>query len=465
MVMSQRAVQTRTQSSVALVGLALFAAAGIGVLAAQGPTLAVAAFVAVIAVPTAVLRPKTMAHVLVVMIFAQYITVHGITVQRLAAPLAIIAVVSRVINHPMKLPGAARRLVWVVAYSAWALLSVTWTVSSSGTDQALASLGIAITFLLAFAVLVRTKEELTAVLWTVTACTAVLAAWWVVSYLTGVDRAHNKAGDPNFNAMLLTMAIPLILVLTLRATSPLRRTGLYAVIALAGGGAVATLSRGGLLALAAVVVLIVALPARTFFRSRSQKGAFLVAGMIGLVVLLALTWGALLGRFEENSNTPDRGSGRSDLWAAALHGYDEHPLTGIGYGAFLASSQELLAATPGVNLKHFLNFNRLGGQEVHSAYVGSLAELGPIGLALFAAILLGALQSLVRTGARARHDGDEEAGVMASALAVSLVAFIVASAFLSSETSGRGLWMIIGLSLVLPATIRATAPAVEDVPA
>jgi O-antigen ligase len=461
MAMSQRVAQARTSSSVAFVAVALLVAGGIGVLAAQGPTLAIAFFVAVIAVPTAVFRPKVMAHVLVVLIFAQYVTVHGITVQRLAAPLALIAVASRAINDPMRLPGAARRLAWVGAYSAWALLSVTWTVSSSGTDQALASLGIAITFLLAFAVLVRTKEELTDMLWTVTACTAVLAVWWIVSYLAGVDRAHNKAGDPNFNAMLLTMAIPLILVLTRRAVSPLRRAGLYAVIALAGGGVVATLSRGGLLALAAVAVVIVALPARTFFHSRSQKGAFLAAGLIGLVILLALTWGALVSRFQENSNQLDRGSGRGDLWAAALHGYHEHPFTGIGYGAFLASSQELLASTPGVNLKHFLNFNRLGGQEVHSAYLGSLTELGPVGLALFVAILLGTMRSLMRTGARARSEGDEEAGVMASALAVSLLAFIVASAFLSSETSGRGLWMIIGLALVLPSAIVPAPPADE----
>jgi O-antigen ligase len=210
-----------------------------------------------------------------------------------------------------------------------------------------------------------------------------------------------------------------------------------------------------------VAVVIVAVPARTFFRGRSQKGAFLAAGLIGLVILLALTWGALVSRFQENSNQLDKGSGRGDLWAAALHGYHEHPFTGIGYGAFLASSQELLASTPGVNLKHFLNFNRLGGQEVHSAYLGSLAELGPVGLALFVAILVGTMRSLMRTGARARREGDDEAGVMASALAVSLLAFIVASAFLSSETSGRGLWMIIGLALVLPAAI-SPAPQVDE---
>ena len=52
MAMSQRAVQARTPSSVAFVAVALLAAGGIGVLAAQGPTLAVAAFVAVIAVRT-----------------------------------------------------------------------------------------------------------------------------------------------------------------------------------------------------------------------------------------------------------------------------------------------------------------------------------------------------------------------------------------------------------------------------
>jgi O-antigen ligase len=224
---------------------------------------------------------------------------------------------------------------------------------------------------------------------------------------------------------------------------------------------VTTLSRGGLVSLALTSLVVLALPARSLFRNRAQKAGFVAAAAVGLVVVLALTWASLAGRFQEGANPLNRGSGRGDLWLAAMHGYQEHPVLGIGYGAFLPNSQDLLATTPGVNLKNFLNFTRLGGQEVHSAYIGSLAELGPLGLLFFVAILLGTLRSLVRTGRAARAEGDQVLSLIANALSISMLAFISSSIFLSSETSGRALWAIVGLSLVLP---RLITPAEQPEP-
>ncbi len=429
-------------------------AAGIGLLSAVGPGLAVAAFLALIAVPTVVLRPKIMPHILVVATFAQYVSFHGVTVQRLVTPLAVIAIVTHIVNEPARSRRPTVTLRWVTAYSALALASVAWTVSSSGTFKALASLAIALTFMAAFILLVRDSEDLRALLRTVTAGSVVLATWWIVSLIRGVDRAANPAGDPNFNAMLMAMAIPLVLALAISARTSGHRVALLALITILAGAIVATLSRGGLVALLATTLSVALLPTQTLFRSRSQRFVSFLAVVLGLMVLLALAWSSLSARFEEGFTQANKGSGRGDLWLAAIYSYRHNPITGIGYGAFSATSQELLATTPGVNLQNFLHFSRLQGQEAHNAYLGSLTELGPLGLVFFLGILFATARSLLRSARRASLAGDPFLCSVGNALAISLLAFSVSSFFLSTETSGRGLWMIIGLSVALPTILR-----------
>src|SRR5437870_8010439 len=108
---------------------AIAVAAAIGVLAVVSPILAIAAAVGGIAVPAAVLRPKLVVHLLVVSIFAEALAIGGVTVGRLVAPLALIAVGSQLVNAPARLTGARATLWFVGGYAAMALVSLLWTVS------------------------------------------------------------------------------------------------------------------------------------------------------------------------------------------------------------------------------------------------------------------------------------------------------------------------------------------------
>ena len=117
--------------------VALGAAVAVGLLAATSPQLAVAGFVAVVAVPAAVLRPKVITHVLVASIFAQSITIKGLTVSRLVAPLAVLAVLAQLINAPVRLREAEYTLSAVAAYALLALASVFWTLSLPETLNSL----------------------------------------------------------------------------------------------------------------------------------------------------------------------------------------------------------------------------------------------------------------------------------------------------------------------------------------
>jgi O-antigen ligase len=442
-----------------LVAVTLAAAAAVGVLSAHDPLLALAAVVALIGVPTAVLRPTLVPPILVLSIFAEAVTIGGVTVGRLIAPLALIAVVSQLLQAPGSLAGVRAALALIGAYVFLAVASLIWTVSVSGTFDTLASLLVSLAYMAAFAVLVRAPSHLRRLLWAFALSSTGLALLWMAQYAIGVDRRFNAAGDPNFFAALQVVALPLVVVLLSRERDPLRRLALYLAMALIAASVLSTLSRGGFITLAIVVVLIVLLPARMLFPTRKEKAAFLLTAVVGLALLFPLAWGDLRHRFEVGFSQPNVAGGRGDLWLAATHGYRQHPFTGLGYGAFKQVSFQLLRTTPGVNLQEHLRFAVRAGEYVHNAYLGSLVELGPLGLSLFVGVLGTTARLLRRTAREARLVGDPFVGSFANALFLSLLSFSVSSLLLSTETS-RVLWLIVGLSLALarwfPARLSST---------
>ncbi|MDQ3982598.1 MAG: O-antigen ligase family protein [Actinomycetota bacterium] len=434
---------------------ALLGAAASGLLAAYQTELGVAAAVALVALPMSVLFPKLIVHVLLVATFANTITLGGVTVGRLVAPLALVAILTTVVRSPLRTRWSRATIVSVVAYCTIALCSLLWTQSTAGSIEEIGALALSLLYALAFAVLLKDERDLRAVLWVVTACSVSLALLWISRYLSGVDRRFNDAGDPNFFAALQVIALPLVMVLAAGAKTHLRRFLLYGGVALIAASVVSTLSRGGLLTLLVAALLITLLPTREVFRSRAQKRNVFIAATIGLGLLLTFAWEDVAHRFEVGFNQDHIAGGRADLWFAAYHAYEDHPLGGIGYGAFHDESFQLLRTTPGVNLEEHLRFVDTG-EYVHNAYLGSLAELGPLGLAAFLGILVAAARSLRKTARLGREAGNDLVTSCANALFVGLVAFCVSSVFLSTETS-RSLWLLIGLSVALPEILhRAT---------
>jgi O-antigen ligase len=427
-------------------------AVGVGVSSSIDPAIAVAAVGGAIAVPAAILKPRLLPHILVVSIYAEILSVGGVTIGRIVAPLALVAVASQVLRSPTRLRGAGPTLLLVGAYSALAVASLAWSVSGDATVNALGSLAIALITMAAFALLVRDRRDVRILLSVITISALLLGLWWIVSFAAGINRFENQAGDPNFLALFQVVAIPLVLVKASTARTAGTRFLLFAVTGLIAGSVISTLSRGGVVTLAAAVLAIAVVPARTLFRSRPHKVAFFAVAGVGVVVLLVLAWGPLSQRFQHGFEQQNVVGARGDLWLAAVHGYQQHPLTGLGFGGFKAKSFQLLSSTPGVDLLRHLQFRLLNGEYVHDVYLGSLAELGPLGLVLFLGVLAATARSLLRTGRRAAAAGDPFIRSVSYALLVSLVAYCVASIFLSSETS-RILWMIIGLSLALPSMV------------
>jgi O-antigen ligase len=200
----------------------------------------------------------------------------------------------------------------------------------------------------------------------------------------------------------------------------------------------------------AVFLLLSLQPARGFFHTRARKRAFLLFVSIGAGILLVASYSALSARTSSLFSGGDQGSGRANLWRAAVTGWHQHEIRGLGLGAFIGQSNKLLLETPRVNFSDYQL--RSTGQYVHNAYLESLVELGVIGAALFVGLLVTMALSLRASARRAQAAGLLFSAAFSRALALALAGFAFTSIFLSTETD-RTLWVLIGLAIALPRVI------------
>jgi O-antigen ligase len=440
--------------------LAAASAAAVGAGSAYNPSYAAALALAVVILIVALRRPSNLLLLLVASIFLEVITLGGVTISRLVAPVALLIVVIELLRGTGRLV-VRPPLLFALAYSGWALASGMWTVSTSHTLNLLGSLAIALVYMLSFAVLVDSERQLKAVIYVLAACSLLIG---IASLLTfaghpifagdlQAGRTQGGVGDPNFFANVQLVAFPLVLVLAAAEKRFWLRWGLAFTALVTIASVLSTLSRGGLIALVLVLLIIPFVPARSLFASPKQKMAIVLILAAGLLVLFSRPGfrGEVVTRAQtiftggaETGSTS--GSGRTELWRAARHSIDDHPLVGLGFGAFPAVSTDLLNSTPGVDLSKIAAHPK--GIEVHSAYLGTAADLGLIGLALFISVLVATGLTLRRTAVLAREAGELFVGRVAAALVLSLVAWSISSIFIETETS-RPLWIVVGLSLAL----------------
>ena len=448
------------------------AAAALGLATAVNPMAGIGLAIMIGVAVATVLRPASILVILMLSVFVEIISVGGVTISRLIAPVALLVVLFELGRGGAKLrPGP--QLFWAVAYALFALASALWTVSASYTMYGVASLAIALTYMLCFGALLESEQQLRRLLYVLAVGSLVVGAWSLASFkgwtigpsadsLQG-GRAQGGVGDPNFFAALQLVALPLILVLAADTKTRWLRylLGFTALVALAS--ILSTLSRGGMIALFLVLLLIPFVPARAFFPSPRHKAlAMLViaVGVIGLmsrpgfrveVVNRATT---IFSTKQQDPTGSSGGSGREEIWKAARHSISERPLLGVGYAAFPAVSNELLYTTPGIDLELIPKHSDI---ETHSAFIGTTAELGPFGLFLFVGTILATALALRRTAVRARTAGAHFLSRVSNAMILSLLGWCLSSVFISTE-SARPLWIVIGISLSIPKLIESGYP-------
>jgi len=160
------------------------------------------------------------------------------------------------------------------------------------------------------------------------------------------------------------------------------------------------------------------------------------------------------------STCDDGGNGRSDLWLVAWRMTQDHPIAGVGVGDFQLRSAGYVRE-PGS-----LEYVRLIAEQphvVHNTYLQVLVETGIIGLALFAAAVLGCMAAAWR--AASWFDSAHQLGLAALSRGVVLaqLAMLGAGVFISYAPDLR-LWVLLALGPALLTMARrlrlATAPSV-----
>jgi O-antigen ligase len=423
----------------------------VGVAVTFDLTMAVVLAAVLALAPLVLLFPPLILPLLVATVFTQAFSVGGLTISRIIAPLALFVVLVALHRGGYVLRTGAP-LGWVCAYAFWALASGFWTVHLGDTISALSSLAIALAYMLAFAILLRSRRDLDRVLYTLAVVALVVGA---VGIFTSQGRAEGASGNANFFAMVEIFALPLVLVLATEARWRVVRIGLYAVVFVIIFSVFTSLSRGGFLTLLFVAVAALILPARSgFFRSPAQKAVVLALVAAFTFFAYRAESGTLAPRLESifsKDQTDKTGAGRTNVWGGAWTSIKERPIFGLGYGSFISEANELMLRTPGVDLTNMTLRPR--GLYAHSAYIETAAEVGIPGLILFLGMLIATGRALWRTAVRARDAGAWYIMRIANASLIGLVAWCIASLFASSQTS-RPLWILIGMSLALPMLIQ-----------
>jgi O-antigen ligase len=400
-------------------------------------------------------------------VFVEEVTLGGITVSRLLAPLALCVLLAVAVRRRLMI-GTSWPAVWAAAYSVWAFASFAWTTDIADTRFKLASLAIALVYLIVLATLIESVRDLRTVLFVLVSASTLTGAFGLATYAFGISsqlqggRPNGGAGDPNFFALYQLIALPATLALAVSTGKRWLRIVLAVAALIIIASIFVSESRGGLLALAVVTLLVILLPARAMFHSRRQKVTLLLVLLVTGAFALGATGAPVVGRLESVQTSDPTGSGRLDLWKAGWTSIKDRPVLGLGYGSFSAAVPELLHETPDIDFRHLeLRPDRASG--AHSVYVGTLAELGIPGLALLICLLLSTLRQLVRTARKAREAGAIFVARVANAILLSLIGWAVAATFLSTETS-RSLWALLAVALALPKLIPATRRAdVADV--
>src|ERR1022692_1495461 len=343
-------------------------------------------------------------------------------------------------------------LTWLmIGFLAWASLTLVWA-GQTGTGLTAISRYFLDMLLLPIAFsAVRTRRDLVVVLAAIAVGAFVAAAFGILkppSPEVIEGRATGTIGDPNELAAALLVGLALAAGLMLsRGQSAAVRFGALVVIPFCAAGIFLSLSRGGLVALAVLLLVGPLLAGR--WRP----------AMAGLLVLVAAA-GFLY--FTQIASLPAReritmsngGSGRTAPWTIALRMVDAHPIEGVGVGNFPAASPNYVLQ-PGVLEEDQLIFS-VAPKVTHNTYLQILAEMGFLGLILFLGIVGTSLLCVLRAARLWSRRGAVGMEALARGVLLGLIGLLVADFFIS-EMYGKLLWTMLALGPAMFAIARREA--------
>jgi O-antigen ligase len=343
-------------------------------------------------------------------------------------------------------------LAWLlVAFFGWGVLTLLW---AEQTDLGLTALSRYAPNLLLLPIAytaVRGRRDLKLVLAAILLGAIIAAVFGVIqppSSAVENTRATGTIGDPNELAAALVVGLSLGAGFAVaRGSSPALRLGGLIAIPLCTAGIFLSASRGGLIALGAMLLAGAVVAGRW----RVAVTALLVVVATG--GFLYFTEVAPLPA-RERLLTPNGGSGRSDLWKVGLRIVRANPVGGVGVG-----NSEHAAANyvlrPGTIHYSSLIFSS-DPFPVHNTYLQVAAEMGLLGLLLFLAVVVVCLGCALRAARLASQRRDVTMEALTRSVFLALAGVLVADFFISVQYD-KLLWLLLGLCPAMLAIARRPA--------
>lgn len=311
-------------------------------------------------------------------------------------------------------------------FASWSIASMLWTIDPAGVLPHLGTFLELVALYLCISMLPVTDKIVTTLSNLIVGSGVCAALYGAYIFHAGMDvsrdqrlwlRNDETAIDPNHFAAALIL--PAAIALTYLVSAKRLPSKIYygcALLALGVGFGVAA-SRGGLIALGAVLLTML-------FRSRHRIwiGAIGALGAVTAILLNA----NVLSRFDNAASSG--GAGREDIWRVGLVALRESPIVGQGYGSFPYAYDRAFLSVPE---HYYTKWHR----DAHNVLISTAVELGIFGVVVLALALVKQVQSLRVLGP------ESTLYELRPALESATVGIMVASIFLDTMTS-KYFWLV-----------------------
>ncbi len=319
----------------------------------------------------------------------------------------------------------------LVAFLVWATASHTWSLAPRETDTwLLVVVKVALAWFLVVN-LATTPRRLAILCLCLVAGSVVTSVGGILRYTSGEELSQGFRtlwlgvyGDPNYLAEYLALTVPLAVAFVARPGMGVWiRLFCALALLLAVSCIVLTFSRGGFLG-----VVFGGLVWAMRERAQRTKAIVLSAALaVGVAIFAPATYwerNDTLEEFERDQSA----LGRVYAWQVASSANLDHPLRGVGGGAFREAWP--LYAPPEVREQPLV---------AHNIFLDTLGELGWVGFFLFLTFAGSA------TGAVFRAGRDPEIGWLARGIGASVAGFLLCNCF-SGSLAAPQLFVLLGLA-------------------
>jgi O-antigen ligase len=326
------------------------------------------------------------------------------------------------------------------AFLVWGLASIGWAIDPNTSWAELATLlQLFLIALLVADVVVHRPDIVRPILWIYSLSAAATAFLGILTFVALGPNADVRASaiQGQNPAQFAGVLLPAFVFGLYEVVNSGRRIVGAAIVLLTTGGIVVSGTRGAWVSMA-IVVLVFVMPR---LHLRQQAAVVLMAMMIGLATLQIPGVSSLL--LERAGNAVNTGgSGRTDIWSVGLTIFWAHPVLGVGYANFpVAYTSDAVQATGDITFR----FATQEGVGPHNLVVGTLIELGPIGLLILALFVL---PLILQRGL----------GPDAEIVQAALASLFILALFLDILANRKQVWLVIGLAAGL-AFLRRRAGA------